>query len=77
MFDSIGTIEPRMVVVGSVTCIHFVPEVIERLVQQKKNWWKTLVPRKIYAELVNEGCKESYVTMGSTFLGRSEKLIGI
>ena len=31
-------------VMVSVTCIHFVPEATERLVQQKKSGWKILVP---------------------------------
>ena len=39
---------------GSVTCVHFVPEATERLLQQKNYGWKTLVPRTIDAELVRK-----------------------
>ena len=41
-------------VMGFVTCVHFVPEATERLVQQNKSGWKTLVPRTIDAELVRK-----------------------
>ena len=39
---------------GSVTCVHFLPEATERLVQKKKSGWETLVPRTINAELVRK-----------------------
>ena len=39
---------------GSVTCVHFLPEATERLVQQKTSGWKTLFPWKIEAGLVRK-----------------------
>ena len=41
-------------VMVSVTCVHFVPEDTDRMVQEKKSSWKTLVPRTIDAELLRE-----------------------
>ena len=41
-------------VMGSVTCVHFVLEATERLVQQNKYGCKTLVPQKIDTELVRK-----------------------
>ena len=39
---------------GSMTCVHFVREDTERLVQQKKSGWKTFVLQTIDAELVRK-----------------------
>ena len=41
-------------VMSFMTCVHFVPEATERLVQRKKSGWKTLFPRTIDAELVRK-----------------------
>ena len=41
-------------VMGSVAYVHFLPEATERLIQQKKIGWKTLVPRTITTDLVRK-----------------------